>query len=226
MFSDYYHNESSKRYICNKCNSIIITVIHRTAPELKPEEIIEECTAATKWAYENAQEYGGDKNKIVLFGVGQSANLSLSVSLKLKEKNEISLIKLLVLISPILSFKFDTKSWKTYGNGDFGISQKQFEWLYSVYNPLYNSHDSPLLSPLLASNFIHFPNVILFSAGFDPHLDHCKAIVTKMMKSGIHVTHQHYTSFIYSFFENIFLPMCREKSHLRITELITKALEK
>lgn len=59
----------------------VISASYRFAPQASVEEILRDASAAVKWTYAHIEEYGGNKNKIVIAGYSAGAYLALMLGL-------------------------------------------------------------------------------------------------------------------------------------------------
>ncbi|CAF0923536.1 unnamed protein product [Brachionus calyciflorus] len=100
---DTYHSILLK--ICHEAQIVIITFDYPLAPENKYPIPIEECSKMTNYLLTNLDNYNLniDFNRIVLAGDSAGANITITVSNQLKEKNE-CLPKLQILINPPTQF--------------------------------------------------------------------------------------------------------------------------
>jgi acetyl esterase/lipase len=78
-----------------------ISVDYRLAPETPHPGPVEDCYAALKWLYKNADELGIDKNRIAIGGASAGGGLSACLGLLTRDRGEIP-IAFQLLIYPML----------------------------------------------------------------------------------------------------------------------------
>lgn len=88
-------------------NLVIVNVEYRLAPEHKSPAGAQDCVTALKYLINNANEYGVDPNKIALGGVSGGGFTVMISSILLARNQEQSLVKKLILVSPMLGRNLD-----------------------------------------------------------------------------------------------------------------------
>lgn len=188
------------RYFAKYGNLLVIAPEYRLAPENRFPKGLEDAYDTAKWAYEHADEYGGDPNTISVCGDSAGGNFAAAVSLMARDKKE-SFIKKQFLIYPATAFKlgYRSTSEKRYGNGEYflKINSEEEELNYYFENPA--DADSPYASPLYADDLRNLPPACFISAECDPLLDQALMYAAKLEDAGVSVEYHLYKGMVHAF---------------------------
>lgn len=80
------------RKVSSAVNCAVMDIDYKTAPEYMFPYALYECYDAVKWAYENAEELGIDKNKIAVGGHSAGANIAIGITLMANEKSAFPIV--------------------------------------------------------------------------------------------------------------------------------------
>jgi len=190
--------DSICRLIAKKGSAIVVSVAYRLAPENPFPAGLDDCYAALRWTYQNAQSIGGDPNRIAVAGSSAGANLAAAVALMARDKNGPP-ITAQVLMYPVTNCRStDTESYSKFGN-EFYLTKKQMESFINAYVPRREDRKNPLASPLLSDNLKRLPPALVITAEFDPLRDEAEAYSKRMQEAGIAVVHTRYKGMIHGF---------------------------
>ena len=190
--------DSICRQMAKKGSVIVVSVDYRLAPENPFPAGLEDCYAALRWTYQNAQSISGDQNRIAVAGASAGANLAAALTLMARDKNGPP-IAAQVLVYPVTNcWKIDTESYLKFGN-DFYLTKKQMASFINAYLPHREDRNNPLVSPLLADNLQRLPPALVITAEFDPLRDEAEAYYKRMQEAGISVVHTRYKGMIHGF---------------------------
>lgn len=183
---------------------VVVNVEYRLAPEHKSPAGAKDMIIALKYLIQNSQTYGVDPEKIAFGGVSGGAYTVMVASILLGRSQEQSLVKRLILASPMLGRnledtpKEEVPSWeKSYiWSIPFNLLVDDFEKMDANRDPiLYPFNISDEEAKLL-------PKTVLFTSEFcwlrrDTHL-----IIPKLKKAGVYEDHGDYagsahTSFLF-----------------------------
>ena len=71
---------------------VIVSVDYRLAPEVRFNESVEDNYAGLKWLYEHAEEIGGDRHRIALFGESAGGGHAALLAIAARDRGEIPLV--------------------------------------------------------------------------------------------------------------------------------------
>ncbi|MBU3145832.1 alpha/beta hydrolase [Clostridium sp. CF012] len=94
--------EQMCKVLVQNIDCVAFNVDYRLCPENHYPQPFDDCFFATKWAYDNAEKFGADKNKIAVSGDSAGGNLAAAVTLRDREEKT-GMVKLQVLIYPAVN---------------------------------------------------------------------------------------------------------------------------
>lgn len=81
---------------------IVLNVDYRLCPEAHYPAPFDDCWCVAKWAFENAEEFGGDRTKLAVGGDSAGGNLAAAVTLRDREEKT-GMVRLQVLLYPAVN---------------------------------------------------------------------------------------------------------------------------
>ena len=110
----------------------VLNVTYRLCPENHYPAPLDDCYNAAKWAYENAESFGGDQHRIAVGGDSAGGNLAAAVTLRNREEKA-NMVKLQVLIYPAVSISGQkTEFYHGVDLNQFNMSKKHEKVLKTV----------------------------------------------------------------------------------------------
>ena len=95
---------------------VVVSVDYRLSPEHKYPIAVDDSYAATCWVAEHADDFGIDRNRLVVGGDSAGGNLAAAVCLMARDRGAVS-IAAQVLVYPITDDCFDTASYREFAEG-------------------------------------------------------------------------------------------------------------
>ena len=178
----------------------VISVAYRLAPEARFPAAVDDCFAATTWVADHAADLGVDADRIAIGGDSCGGNLSAVVTQLARDQGRPSLA-FQALVYPITNHKFDTPSYRDYGDGYF-LTRDAMIWFWNHYLADLADGNCPLASPLRATTFAGLPPAIVITAEFDPLRDEVEAYAARLSEAGVAVELVRYDNQIHGFFGN------------------------
>jgi acetyl esterase len=175
------------RRMSNEAKCIVISVEYRLAPEHKYPAALDDCFAATKWAVERHDEYGGDPARIYVTGDSAGGNLAAAVCLKARDEGGPALAGQ-VLVYPITDRNFDTPSYSENAEG-YMLTRDTMCWFWEHYLPEGNDGSHGYLSLLRAESLERLPSALIVTCEFDPLRDEGRAFADRLAEAGVPTTH-------------------------------------
>ncbi|WP_294502604.1 alpha/beta hydrolase fold domain-containing protein [uncultured Victivallis sp.] len=165
----------------------VATLDYRLAPEHRAPAALEDVLAAVRLLRERGYRR--------IYLAGDSAGGNLAASAAGKERSAIAGV---ILYYPVVLAKNDrSESWRKYGVG-FGLDGALMEAFNESYAPGALAED-PAVSPLLAEEFVHYPETLIVAAECDVLHDQGRAFAELLKKNGVPVTHRTLPGTIHAF---------------------------
>lgn len=198
VLGDVETYDATLRLLCQK-GILVIAVDYRLAPEYPYPAAIEDCYAATLWAFKHAESLGGDPNLLAVGGDSAGGNLAAVVTLMAKEQQKPTIDKQLLLY-PATDAGSMAPSIFENGQGYF-LTLPLMRWFFKLYTKGVGAHWSePTISPLRAKNMRDLPRALIITAEYDPLRDEGESYADKLRLSGVPVVCTRYQGTIHAFF--------------------------
>lgn len=94
--------EQMCKLLVQNIDCVAFNVDYRLCPENHYPAPLDDCFAATAWAYENAARFGGDNTRMAVGGDSAGGNLAAAVTLRDREEEK-HMVKLQVLLYPAVN---------------------------------------------------------------------------------------------------------------------------
>ena len=196
--------------LADAAGAIVIAAEYRLAPEDPFPASIEDAVCLAKWAYENAEKYGGDPNRIMAAGDSSGATISAALALLAKEEStkeeqakggQATLISPVTKGQPALSIPpiaglillygvfgcislEESESAKLYGQGDYVLPADAIRKMMELYIPEGTDPDDTRLWPGKAADLGGMPPAIIVTAELDPLRDDGECFARRLEESG------------------------------------------
>jgi acetyl esterase/lipase len=126
---------------CPELGIVGISVEYRLAPETPYPGPLDDCYAALRWTYDNAEELGVDRERIGVYGLSAGGGLAAALSLLARDRAEVPLAFQL-LDCPMLDDRQTTPSIRAGGLYVWSARSNQFGWR-AYLGELYGTDDVP-----------------------------------------------------------------------------------
>jgi len=219
VLGDLETSDATCRMLANQTDRIVVSVDYRLAPEYKFPVPVEDSFAALKWVSENASAFNGNVSNLVVGGDSAGGNLSTVVSLISKERNGPA-IAAQVLIYPVTSLSFDSKSYLEFQNG-YGMDRDLMIWFGNHYTNNDEEKHHKYVAPLLAADLSELPPAFVMTAENDVLRDEGLAYAERLKKAGVKVETICEQGLVHGYFTNMALFPDRIKVSIsRIAEFL------
>lgn len=94
--------EQMCKVLVQNLDCVAFNIDYRLCPENHYPQPFDDCFFATKWAYDNAEKFDADKNRMAVSGDSAGGNLAAAVTLRDREEKT-GMVKLQVLIYPAVN---------------------------------------------------------------------------------------------------------------------------
>ena len=183
---DYNLDSNRITHLAMKVPAVVVALNYRLAPEHIFPAALEDCLAVWNWMYDHAEELGGDKERMGLFGTSAGGNMCAGLAFYIRDHGgpRISLNALNVPaigFGPTLSaeqMRFDAPTLC----GD-NLSSAFIEYVggFDGRNPSYYA------VPNLAIDYSNLPPTLVIVAEYDPLRDEGLKYVRSLMKDAVPV---------------------------------------
>lgn len=175
----------------------VVSVDYALSPEAKFPQALEECAEVVRFVADQGAAWGLDTRRLLVGGDSAGGNLALATALLLRDTGGPTL-RGVVATYPVCDSRFDTESYRAYGDGSYGLSTERMAFYWSVYVP----HDIDRLHPLAAvlrADMAGLPPVIVQLAELDVLRSEGEALVARLRAAGVAVETETYPGVVHGF---------------------------
>ncbi len=185
------------RKLAHEAELMVLSVDYRLAPEHRFPAAVEDAITATKWAADNAADYGIDASRLMVGGDSAGGNMAAVVSLAARDGNGPAIAGQ-VLIYPGTDFSMKTASHSDPTTSIL-LTHSVIRWFMNHY--LGNADiDDWRASPARAKSFAGLPAAYVLTAGGDPLCDEGIEYAALLKKAGVPVAYRHFPGQFHGFF--------------------------
>jgi acetyl esterase/lipase/alpha-beta hydrolase superfamily lysophospholipase len=182
--------DSSIRRLANSSGLLVAAMDYRLAPENPFPAGLNDVIATVKWIKENGESIGIDPNRIALGGDSAGANLALASAIALRNEGQGDALRALYLLYGLYTPDKYTESMELFGNGEYGITKTQFQWVMNLTFQRPEDWSNPLAFPILDNLTGRLAPIYIAAMGLDPLRDDSILLADKLKLVG----QEHYLS--------------------------------
>jgi acetyl esterase len=175
----------------------VVSVDYALSPEAKFPQALLECAAVVRFIAERGAEWGLDPARLFVGGDSAGGNLALATALLLRDTGGPAL-KGVLANYPVSDSRFDTPSYREFGDGAYGLSTQRMAFYWNVYVPHEIDRLHPLAAPLRA-DLAGLPPVMVLLAELDVLRSEGEALVTKLRAAGVTVETETFAGTVHGF---------------------------
>lgn len=181
-----YHYKNAMRY-AKGAGCKVWFINYRLAPRHAPPVLFEDCYAAVCYLYENAENFGVNRDKIGIGGDSAGATLSVGVCMMAKDREHPIKFIFQMLPYPFLDMRRESESNKKYTDTPMWNARlsKRVDTLVKVDK---NDPTYVYYSPVEAESFAELPPAYIETTEFDCLHDDGILYAELLTKAGILVT--------------------------------------
>jgi acetyl esterase len=181
------------RQLANGARCAIFSVDYRLAPEAPFPAAVEDCLAATRHVFSNAEKLKVNPNQVAVGGDSAGGNLAAVVALHRQMPLAFQL-----LIYPATDQRCDTDSHRRNGEG-YLLTREGIEFFRGCYLPEKKHWADWRASPLLAASHAGLPPAFIITAGYDPLRDEGREYAERLAQAGVEVAYREYSDMVHGF---------------------------
>ena len=180
-----YHYKLAKQYAL-ECECRVVFVQYRLAPKHPHPIPAEDCYAALRWTFENAERLKIDKEKVAVGGDSAGGALAAAVCRMARDRGtDMPLFQLLVY--PVTDRRMNYESCRKYTNTPMWNAKLSIK-MWEGYVQDKNAPDIAYASPMEAEQFDGLPEAYIETAEFDCLHDEGIAYADALKNAGGQVT--------------------------------------
>lgn len=172
----------------------VVSVEYRLAPENPWPAAPEDAEAAARWIAENGAAFDREFTGLVLAGDSAGGNLTVIVSLLLRDNPAALPVIMQFPIYPLVDMTQELESRRLFASG-FGLDADDMDYFTRAYAADPHDHRK---SPYLADQ-AGMPPTLVISAGLDPLRDQGRIYAAKAALAGVDVTYRELPGTIHGF---------------------------
>lgn len=180
-----YHYKLARQYAL-ECECRVIFVQYRLAPRYPHPTPAEDCYAALRWTFENAERLKIDKGRIAVGGDSAGGALAAAVCQMARDRGT-DLPSFQLLVYPVTDCRMQTESCKKYIDTPMWNAKLSAK-MWQGYVQDINAPDLAYASPMEAERFDGLPAAYIETAEFDCLHDEGVAYANALRAAGVEVT--------------------------------------
>lgn len=197
-------HDGTCRLLASEARCVVVAVDYRLAPEHPFPAPLDDAFAGYAWVIEHALELGVEEQQIGVMGDSAGGNLAAVVAANAATRG-LPVPAAQGLVYPATDAHFGTASYHALSKG-FLLEDTSMEFYRGCYLPDESDWDSPLASPLLATDLTGAPPAVVVTCGFDPLRDEGDAYAQRLREAGGAVWHRCWDDQIHGAFGMGILP--------------------
>lgn len=189
--------EATPVSLAKQLNAVVISVDYRMGPEHKFPAAHDDAIAAYRWVLQNAESWGGDRQRIAVAGESAGGNLAANVSIAARDQGLPMPVHQL-LVYPVASTNTNSPSYHDCAQAK-PLNAAMMSWF--VKNATNGGTDltDPRLN-LIAANLRGLPPTTIISAEIDPLRSDGDLLTKSLTAAGVSVEHRLYQGATHEFF--------------------------
>ncbi|MET8631078.1 alpha/beta hydrolase [Kitasatospora sp. NPDC004669] len=187
VFGDLDTQDNIARTVAGRSGTIVVSVDYRLAPEHRFPAAVDDAYAALNWVADNAPGFGGDGERIAVFGESAGGNLAAVLAQESLRRGG-PRITLQVLAYPAVDRFDDSPSMYENIAGPV-LSRSYLEWFWGAYLSTPDQGADPRVSPARSDTLVGLAPAVIATAENDPLRDQGDHYARKLAGAGVPVRH-------------------------------------
>jgi acetyl esterase len=165
-------------------DGVVVSVDYRLAPEHPYPAALHDACAVVAWAAASAGELGAAGDRLVVAGDSAGGNLAAAAALWARDDSAAPRIDAQVLLYPVLDDDLDAPSYRSHGDGRFGLSTTHMTYYWDNYAPSVAQRSDPRCVPARAPSLRGLPATTIVIGALDPLRSEAEAYATRLAADG------------------------------------------
>ncbi|MEV8068522.1 alpha/beta hydrolase [Streptomyces sp. NPDC085995] len=187
VFGDLDTQDHIARTVAARSGTVVVSVDYRLAPEHRFPAAVEDAYTVLTRVAENAAGFGGDAERIAVFGESAGGNLAAVLAQESVRRGG-PRISVQVLAYPVLDRFDDSPSMYENMTGPV-LSRSYLEWFWGAYLATPDQGADPRVSPGRAEDLTGLPPAVIATAEHDPLRDQGERYARRLADAGVPVEH-------------------------------------
>jgi acetyl esterase len=185
------------RRFANAARCRVVSVDYRMAPEHKFPAAVDDCAAATRWVFEQAETLGVDPARVAVGGDSAGGNLAAVMALMARDAT-LPPIAFQLLIYPATDMMMTTVSSQTVASG-VPLTSATMRWFIDHYMRDAADGRDWRASPLRAAHLSGVAQALVLTCTYDPLCDEGIDYARRLEREGVRVVHLHFSDQTHGF---------------------------
>jgi len=196
---DLDSHDKECRLLARDAGVVVVSVDYALAPAHPFPAAIDDCLAATRWAWAHRDELEVAGRPLAVGGDSAGGNLAAVVSALFRDDPDVTITGQM-LVYPVTDLAHESPSYAENGDG-YLLSAMVMRFFIECYTPDAQDRLDPRVSPLLADDFTGLPPTLVVTAEYDPLRDEGEAYARALESAGVDVTQVRYDGAVHGFWQ-------------------------
>lgn len=179
----YMVDMSCGKMLAEKYGAVVVCPNYRLAGKAPYPAALEDCYAALRWMYDNADELGIDRNRIVVGGESAGGGLTAAVCLYARDRGEIP-VALQLPLYPMLDCEDTETSADNHGR-IWNTKRNHWGWKHYLDKMYGTDSVSKYASPARETDYSNLPPCYTFVADGEPFYAETLTYVKNLQAAGV-----------------------------------------
>lgn len=131
VLGDVDTHDALCRKLARSAQGVVVSVNYDPAPENTFPDLLDQCVAATRFAFASKPQLGIDDTPLTVAGDSAGGNLASAVAARLRDAGD-PIVGRQWLLYPAIAPDFSTESYRAFAEGH-GLTRGSMEWFWRCY---------------------------------------------------------------------------------------------
>ncbi|KLE35491.1 lipase [Aurantiacibacter luteus] len=197
VIADLDTYDAAPRYLAEAMQAVVVSVDYRHAPEFKFPSQHEDAASAYRWVLANADDWGGDTERLFMVGESAGGNLAVSTAIYARD-NGLTMPDHIVSVYPIANSSMDLPSRRDSAQA-VPLNTAALNWFGYYYMRTPADAQDPRLN-LVTANLRNLPPTTIINAQADPLRSDGETLAAAMRAAGVEVEQRTFAGVSHEFF--------------------------